>query len=267
MTDFAAWGFGVADAVAFGAGRRSDMAEIMGKKSAPRAILIFMVSFEVNRRTVARLAPGTNLLAQRAGRRLGFRIGFSNRLARESNLDELLSHESGWPTVVSEAGDERPPLGRLLAILWVRGGLRDMAQLGVRGTSASIGRDPGNDVVLDAPAVAARHAELSLARGVWTLTDLDSTNGSWVDGVRVEGSLALAPGSEIQLGDVVLAFAPRDEWSDSPRQQATVAAVPASSRPLFLLPEETAGPSSRLLTRTAIVLGVCLLAYILLAAR
>jgi hypothetical protein len=212
--------------------------------------------------------PGTNSLARWGVRRLGFWVGFSNRVARESNLDELLSHEPGVATVVSEEGNGRPPLGRLLASLWVRGGLREVAQLGVRGTSASIGRDAGNDVVLDSPAVSARHAELSLARGVWTLTDLDSINGSWVDGVRVVGSAALAPGSELRLADVVLAFTPRDEWSDSPHQPAPIAAATSSSRPLFVPPQEVAaGPSGSFLTRAAIVLAVCLLAYMLLAAR
>lgn len=169
-------------------------------------------------------------------------------------------------TLVPGAGNEPPELGRLLAILWVRSGLRDVAQIGVRGPRASIGRDAENDVVLDSPAVASRHAELLLARGVWTLTDLGSINGTWVDQVRVEDSLALAPGSEVRIADVVLSFAPRDEWSDSPLPPVSDASATTFSGPLFR-PSDDATQSPQLMIRAAVVLGVCFLAYLLLAVR
>ncbi len=195
---------------------------------------------------------------------LGFPTPYFNRLSRETILDGLLSHKPGVVTFVPEAGHEPPHVGRLLAILWVRSGLRDVAQIGVRGSRATIGRDPGNDVMLASPAVDACHAQLSLARGVWTLTDLGSANGTWVDRVRIEESLALAPGSEVRIADVVLNFAPRDEWSDSPIPPPP--AAPALTGPLFR-PSEDASESPRLVIRAAVVLGVCLLAYLLLAVR
>ena len=42
------------------------------------------------------------------------------------------------------------------------------------------------------------------------LTDLGSTNGSRVDGEAVRGDLALSPGVQITLGEVLLLFEPRD---------------------------------------------------------
>lgn len=169
-------------------------------------------------------------------------------------------------TFVPEPGSETSHAGRLLASLWVRSGLRDVTQIGVRGPRASIGRDAGNEVVLDSPAVDVRHAQLSLAGGVWTLTDLGSANGTWVDRVRVEQSLPLAPGSEVRIADVVLNFAPRDEWSDSPVQPPPNPTAAAFTGPLFQ-PSEDATQSPRLVIRAAVVLGVCLLAYLLLAVR
>ena len=210
--------------------------------------------------------PAPNSLARWGGRRLAFPTTFSNLVSREPILDGLLSDEPGLATLVPPAGSERPQLGRLLAILWVRNGLRGARQFEVRGLRVSIGRDPANDVVLDSPAVGSHHATLSLAGGVWTLANLDATNGTWVDGARIGDSMALAPGSEVRIAGVVLSFAPRDKWSDSllpPRPDRPVLAL---SGPLFL-PSEEAVPLRRPIARAAIVLIVCLLAYLLLAVR
>ena len=80
----------------------------------------------------------------------------------------------------------------------------------------------------------------------------------------MEQSLPLAPGSEVRIADVVLNFAPRDEWSDSPVQLTP--ATPAFASPLFQ-PPEAATPSPRLVMRAAVILGICVLAYLLLAGR
>lgn len=211
-------------------------------------------------------SPAPNSLARWGGRRLAFPTPYSNRLPREPILDGLLSDEPGLATLVPGAGSESPPLGRLLAILWVREGLHGATQFEVRGLSVSIGRGSANDVVLDSPAVGTRHATLSLAAGVWTLRNLEATNGTWVDGVRVEDSMPLAPGSEVRIAGVVLSFAPRDRWSDSPLLPSPDRPAPVLSGPLFLPPDETV--QSRLpIARAAIVLIVCLLAYLLLAVR
>ena len=211
-------------------------------------------------------APGEDSLAQWGGRRLGFPTPYSNHLSRETILDGLLSHQPAFAARVPDAGDAPGTVGRLLAVLWVRDGLADATRFGVRGPHASIGRDPGNDLVLESQSVSARHAELSLAGGVWTLTDLGSINGTWVDGVRVVDSLDLSPGSEVRIAGVVLSFSPRDEWSDSPRPSASTAASPAPSGLLFLDTDDPA-QAPRLLVRAAVVMLVCLVAYLLLAVR
>ena len=195
--------------------------------------------------------PAPISLARWGGRRLGFPTPYSNQWSREPILDGLRSDEPGLATLVRGAGNEPPELGRLLAILWVRNGLREVRRFEVRGLRVSIGRDPSNDVVLDSPAVEAHHAELSLAGGVWTLANLEAVGDTWVDGARVTDSLALAPGSEVRIAGVVLSFAPRDKWSDS--------LPPPRS-------EESAQPL-RPLVRAVVVLMVCLLAYLLLGFR
>ena len=73
------------------------------------------------------------------------------------------------------------------------------------------GRDgSGNDVALDDKKVSRFHCEIALTDKGWLLTDLDSTNGTWLDGKRVERAY-LSPGSTIVVGDSSMLFSPIDE--------------------------------------------------------
>ncbi len=67
----------------------------------------------------------------------------------------------------------------------------------------ALGSHPSNDLVLDEPTVSRFHCELSSsAKGV-RIRDLGSTNGTFVDGVRVFDAI-LEDGSRIQLGSRTL---------------------------------------------------------------
>jgi hypothetical protein len=63
-----------------------------------------------------------------------------------------------------------------------------------------VGRHYACDVVLANPSVSRHHACLVYHDGTWVLHDLQSTNGSAVNGVRVEHSV-LHPGDDLVLGD------------------------------------------------------------------
>ena len=71
-----------------------------------------------------------------------------------------------------------------------------------------VGRDPGCQVWLDASRVSRRHASIAidLAKGTVFLTDLGSTNGTFVGRSRVDRPVALADGDDIKVGTVVLKF-------------------------------------------------------------
>lgn len=63
----------------------------------------------------------------------------------------------------------------------------------------AIGRLQDNDVVLDHPQVSGHHAQLTQEGGAYRLTDLNSTNHLYVNGLRVTSHL-LQPDDEIRIG-------------------------------------------------------------------
>jgi pSer/pThr/pTyr-binding forkhead associated (FHA) protein len=68
------------------------------------------------------------------------------------------------------------------------------------GTRLVIGRDDANDVVLDDPKVSRAHAVLEHYPAGWSIADLGSRNGTYVNGGRILGTHALARGDEVRLG-------------------------------------------------------------------
>jgi hypothetical protein len=68
-----------------------------------------------------------------------------------------------------------------------------------------IGRSPRANLVLDDPTVSRRHAELSRAGPAWLIVDLGSTNGTLVNGWRVERA-RLREDDEVRLGSARLVF-------------------------------------------------------------
>lgn len=69
----------------------------------------------------------------------------------------------------------------------------------------TIGRADDQDVVLENRSVSRAHAEITLTRQGWVLRDLDSTNGTFLNGERVgrEGRV-ISSGDMLRIGTVVL---------------------------------------------------------------
>jgi hypothetical protein len=74
------------------------------------------------------------------------------------------------------------------------------------GASKLLGRSDDNDVVLLSPRVSRYHARISSRNGDYEIEDLNSKNGTWVNGVRINGANRLHDGDSIQLGDVNINF-------------------------------------------------------------
>src|SRR5881396_2964975 len=129
-----------------------------------------------------------------------------------------------------------------LASFLVRSGALIGQRLQVKTPVANIGRADYNDLVIPDPSVSTSHAKLQRREGVWVLVNLESTNGSFVDGERVKGDAPLAPGATVRLGDVQLVFEPTDDALGvvkgggtqilrTPHSIAPTPAAPASAAP------------------------------------
>jgi hypothetical protein len=69
----------------------------------------------------------------------------------------------------------------------------------------NIGRGPDNHLVLDYPSISRRHAQLRLINQRFTIFDLDSSRGTFVNGVPVV-SQVLNPGDVILLAGIPLVY-------------------------------------------------------------
>jgi Nif-specific regulatory protein len=74
------------------------------------------------------------------------------------------------------------------------------------GESVTIGRAPTNRVVVKDERCSRNHAEVFPSGGKWVLRDLESRNGSTVNGGRVTADHVLAPGDVIRVGSCCMAF-------------------------------------------------------------
>ena len=83
--------------------------------------------------------------------------------------------------------------------------LADGGRLVVGDEPLTIGRLPECDVVVADPNVSRRHAEVRRQDGQFVVVDLDSTNGTTVNGARVK-ERRLADGDEIAVGGTRLRF-------------------------------------------------------------
>jgi len=70
----------------------------------------------------------------------------------------------------------------------------------------SVGSHRSNDIVLGAETVSRRHAMFTREAGRFTLSDLGSTNGTFVNGRRIQSPVALKRGDEVRFGSVKFAY-------------------------------------------------------------
>lgn len=86
-------------------------------------------------------------------------------------------------------------------------GPRSGETISIEQAEFSIGREAGVDLQIDAPGISRRHARLTIQGSEAFLEDLGSTNGTFVNGEKVEKPRRLRNGDQIRLGkSVALAY-------------------------------------------------------------
>ena len=66
-----------------------------------------------------------------------------------------------------------------------------------------LGRGAGCDILLEDQEVSRRHAEVHFVSGQVSIADAGSMNGTFVNGMRIQGIQALLPGDQIRVGATV----------------------------------------------------------------
>jgi pSer/pThr/pTyr-binding forkhead associated (FHA) protein len=112
----------------------------------------------------------------------------------------------------------------------------------------TIGRDITNDITINDPEVSRHHLRFTRGAGGFTIEDLGSTNGTFVNGQRLTGAKPLSPGDMIGLGETVTlqyeiarpmpAVSPGPEMmpttaSPAPRPQPPAPAAPQVQPPSY----------------------------------
>lgn len=72
--------------------------------------------------------------------------------------------------------------------------------------SVSIGRHPDSDIFLDDISVSRRHATFDRQDSGYSVIDLGSLNGTYVNRDRIDGPVALSGGDEVQVGKYRLIY-------------------------------------------------------------
>jgi hypothetical protein len=127
-----------------------------------------------------------------------------------SRCGALLVRESVGETTLSLGPDELDSVPTKASIdgpaLVLRsGGGRAGESFEAIGDKALIGRSPECDVFLDDVTVSRRHAELVREANVFTIRDLGSLNGTFVNRQRIESSV-LEDDDEVQVGKYRMTF-------------------------------------------------------------
>jgi len=79
----------------------------------------------------------------------------------------------------------------------------------IDSTSARVGRMPPADIVIPHKSISREHCMIGLASDALLVTDLNSTNGTYVDGERISRATIVPVGSVLKIGQVSMTHAVR----------------------------------------------------------
>jgi hypothetical protein len=111
-------------------------------------------------------------------------------------VEEEASVEAGPPHSELEAGQ---------ALLAVQRGPNAGSKFLIDKDATTVGRHPESDIFLDDVTVSRRHAEIERQDGRFSIRDVGSLNGTYVNRQRVDRA-ELASGDEVQIGKFKLTF-------------------------------------------------------------
>jgi len=122
-----------------------------------------------------------------------------------------------------------PGVGRLVATNPTDAKTREFVLL---KPEASIGSDEASDFVIRDETVSRRHAVIAFKRGRLEITDLGSTNGTFVNGQRIQAGTTLDKGDKVRFGGADFVLMKPEPPAVSPIPPTTARRSAEPSRPL-----------------------------------
>ena len=115
-------------------------------------------------------------------------------------------------------------------------------QVVLQGPRVVIGRSSRCDLTIADDSISRNHAELILGPDGWTLRDLDSRNGTFLNGQRIRNTQPLKAGDRVKVGVATFTVMP-EPGEAMPAVSAPVASAPAPARPAAPRAPATAVPA------------------------
>jgi pSer/pThr/pTyr-binding forkhead associated (FHA) protein len=131
------------------------------------------------------------------------RPGESTSTISLTGLDAALEGEQGEELAADQMAVEALPPGT--ALLVVKRGPNAGSRFLLDSESTSAGRHPESDIFLDDVTVSRRHAEFNRRGNAFSVRDVGSLNGTYVNRERIDEA-GLAGGDEVQIGKFRLVF-------------------------------------------------------------
>jgi hypothetical protein len=122
-----------------------------------------------------------------------------------SRLAPVNSVGSGFPVDEDLHAAETMITGSVWPRLQVVSGIGQGQEFKLQGRTR-LGRAQDNEIILDDPKVSRHHAVFNLEADGWTITDLGSANGTFINDQQLEAPYSLQSGDRIGVGDAELSY-------------------------------------------------------------
>ena len=133
---------------------------------------------------------------------------FGQRISRSASGQPRTAKPSRGATPTPKGNPPKQPKqprakrGAPRVMVVVEGSLKG-TEISLSGTPITIGRATDSTLVLNDDYASNRHARLYPHEGVWVVEDLGSTNGTYLDRMRLTAPTVIAPGTPIRVGKTV----------------------------------------------------------------
>jgi hypothetical protein len=115
-------------------------------------------------------------------------------------------HAPASPAPTPAAGVTRTPAfaqSASMRLVVTEGALRGTT-IPLSTSAVLIGRSPSCTLVLDDDYSSSRHARIFPQNGAWFVEDLGSTNGTYLEGRRLEAPVRVQPGEQVRIGQTTM---------------------------------------------------------------